>query len=192
MVTRFLAGTIGCLMLIGAVSVGVLPAMGHGVIVGGTGGFASFGLLPSLVPFISTGQVVVVTTRTFNSQVGGVNSRFVVTSIAVTPTVVGVPSVLPFPNPMLVPSQPFSNPMLAQTNGVVVGDPPVGGAVAVSDPPMWGMTGVGDPPAAAHGTMMGPHGVNACVMSSCRLDQALTNRRLIREQNLSFTSEPWP
>jgi hypothetical protein len=185
--TRFLARTIGCLMLLGAVSAGVLPAMGHGVVVGGTGGFVSFGLLPSLVPFISTGQVVVVTTRTFNSQVGGVNSRFVVTSIALTPTVVGVPSVLPFPNPMLVSPQTFPNPMLAQTNGVVVGDPPMGGAVAVSDPPMGG---VGDPPAARHGTAVDPRGVNACVMSSCRLEQALTNRRLIREQNLTFGSEP--
>ena len=185
--TRFLAKTIGCLMVVGALSVGALPAMGHGV-VGGTAGFVSFGLLPSIVPFISTGQVLVVTTRTFNSQVGGVNSRFVVTSVALTPTVVGVPSVLPFPNPMLV--QSFPNPMLAQTNGVVFGDPPVGGAVAVTDPPMSAMAGGSDPPAGWHGGAMDPRGVNACVMSSCRLEQALTNRRLIREQNLTFGSEP--
>ena len=176
--TRFLARTIGGLMLLGAISAGVLPAMGHGF-VAGANGFATFGLLPSIVPFISTGQVVVVTTRTFNSQVGGVNSRFVVTSIALTPTVVGVPSVLPFPNPMLVSSQPFSNPMLAQTNGVVVGDPPMGG-----------MAAAGDPPAVRHWATTDPRGVNACVMSSCRLEQALTNRRLIREQNLTFGSEP--
>jgi hypothetical protein len=185
--TRFLAKTIGCLMLVGAVSVGALPAMGHGVI-GGAAGFVSFGLLPSIVPFISTGQVLVVTTRTFNSQVGGVNSRFVVTSVALTPTVVGVPSVLPFPNPMLV--QSFPNPMLAQTNGVVFGDPPVGGAVAVTDPPMSAMAGGGDPPAGWHGAAMDPRGVNACVMSSCRLEHALTNRQLIRNQNLTFGSEP--
>jgi len=187
--TRFLARTIGGLMLLGAISAGVLPAMGHGFVVGANG-FATFGLLPSIVPFISTGQVVVVTTRTFNSQVGGVNSRFVVTSIALTPTVVGVPSVLPFPNPMLVSSQPFSNPMLAQTNGVVVGDPPMGGGVAVTDPPMGGMAAAGDPPAVRHWATTDPRGVNACVMSSCRLEQALTNRRLIREQNLTFGSEP--
>jgi hypothetical protein len=91
---------------------------------------------------------------------------------------------------MLVSSQPFSNPMLAQTNGVVVGDPPMGGGVAVTDPPMGGMAAAGDPPAVRHWATTDPRGVNACVMSSCRLEQALTNRRLIREQNLTFGSEP--
>jgi hypothetical protein len=181
--------------------------MGHGFIAG-TNGFVTFGLLPSIVPFISTGQVVVVATRSFTSTVGGVPSRFVVTSISLTPGFVAPTGNVPFPNPMLAP-QPFlvggvfgiSDP---PTSGAVgVSGPSMAGAVAVSDPPMSGVAGhsdptmaaaagFSDPPAVHSGTMTDQHGVNACVMSSCRLERDLTNRRLIREHDFHFAENVSP
>ena len=201
---RFVLTRVGCIVLFGllaAGSVGVPPAMGHAAVIGSS--FFAFGILPSIVPLISTGQVVVVTSRTFTSQVGGVPSTFNVTSIALTPGQVPLIAPLgPFPNPML---GPIGSPLATTTLGTF-GNPfvtPFGGAVGVVDPPAaqtGGATGVIDPPGARtgaatnprSGAAMNPAGPTSCVMSSCRLEQALTNRRLSRERNLPSVSSEAP
>jgi hypothetical protein len=201
---RFVLARVGCIALLGLVaagSVGVPPAMGHAAVIGNS--FFAFGILPSIVPLISTGQVVVVTSRTFTSQVGGVPSTFHVTSIALTPGQVPLTAPLgPFPNPML---GPLGNPLATTTLGPL-GNPfvtPIGGTVGVVDPPAaqtGGATGVIDPPGARtgaatnprSGAAMNPAGPTSCVMSSCRLEQALTNRRLSRERNLPTVSSEAP